>query len=137
MDKYKFIEDLTSDVLFESYGNDLKELFENSALAMFSVICKVDKVKQEKTEEIVIKGENLEDLMWNFLSYLIALVDTKEMFFSKFKIEEINDTEVKAKLYGSTIKPELGETVVKSLTMYKFKVEKTDNKYKAVISLDI
>jgi SHS2 domain-containing protein len=28
--KYKQIEDLTSDVLFEAYGKDLKEVFENS-----------------------------------------------------------------------------------------------------------
>ena len=30
MDKFKIIDDLTSDVLFEAYGKDMKELFENS-----------------------------------------------------------------------------------------------------------
>ena len=43
--KYKFVEDLTSDVMYEAYGKDLKELFENAALALLSVICKIDKVK--------------------------------------------------------------------------------------------
>ena len=38
MKKYKFIEGLTSDVMFEAYGKDLKELFSNAAEAMFSVI---------------------------------------------------------------------------------------------------
>jgi len=135
--KYKFIEDLTSDVLFEAYGKDLKELFSNAAEAMFSVICKIKKVKPEKTEEFIIKGEDLDSTMWNWLSGLIAIVDTEEMFFSKFEIEEISETRVKAKLYGQEIQPELGETVVKSLTNYKYKVEKTSKGYKAVISLDI
>ena len=137
MEKYKFIDEIRSDVLFEAYGKDLKELFSNAAEAMFTIICKVEKVKQEKTEEFIIKGEKLEDTFWNWLSGLIAIVDTEQMFFSKFEIEEIDETHVKAKLYGSEIKPELGETVVKSLTNYKFKVEKNEKGYKAVVSLDI
>ena len=137
MVKYKFIDEIKSDVLFEAYGNSLKELFENAAEAMFTIICKLDKVEQSKVEEFVIKGEKLEDTFWNWLSGLIAIVDTEEMFFSKFEVEEVDETHVKAKLYGSSIKPELGETVVKSLTNYKFNVEKSGKGYKAVVSLDI
>jgi SHS2 domain-containing protein len=137
MVKYKFIDELKSDVMFEAYGKDLKELFSNAAEAMFTIICKVDKIKQEKVEEFIIKGEKLEDTFWNWLSGLIAIVDTEQMFFSKFEIEEVDETHVKAKLYGSEIKPELGETVVKSLTNYKFNVEETSKGYKATVSLDI
>ena len=35
--KYKFIDSLTSDVMFEAYGKTFKELFENAALALFSI----------------------------------------------------------------------------------------------------
>ncbi len=137
MNKYKFIDDLTSDVLFEAYGSDLKELFANAAEALFSVICQIDKVKSSKTEEFEIKGENLEDTLWNWLSGLIAIVDTEQMFFSKFLIEEVDERHVKAKLSGESIRPEIGETVVKSLTMYKYKLEKDKNGYKVTVSLDI
>ena len=137
MKKYKFIEDLTSDVLFEAYGENLKELFANAAEAMFTIICQVDKVKPENVEEFDIKGEDLEGTMWNWLSGLIAMVDTEQMFFSKFEIVDASETHVKAKIYGESMRPEIGETVVKSLTMYKYKVEKYQKGYKAVISLDI
>lgn len=137
MEKYKFLKDLTSDVLFEAYGKDLKELYANAAEAMFSIICQLDKVEPKQIEEFVMKGEDLEGTMWNWLSGLIAIVDTEQMFFSKFEIEEADDNHVKAKLYGESISPEKGETVVKSLTNYKYKVEKTDDGYKAVVSLDI
>ena len=137
MKKYKFIEDLTSDVLFEAYGKDLKELFSNAAEAMFSIICQLDKVKPLKVEEFEMKGEDLEGTMWDWLAGLIAIVDTEQMFFSKFEIEEVDENHVKAKLYGEEIRPEIGETVVKSLTNYKYKVEKTKQGYIAVISLDI
>ena len=44
--KYRFIDDLTSDVMFEAYGKDLRELFENAAEALFSVICQVGEVQR-------------------------------------------------------------------------------------------
>lgn len=137
MKKYKFIDDLTSDVLFEAYGKDLKELFSNAAEALFSVICQIDKVKASKTEEFEVKGEDIEDTLWNWLSGLIAIVDTEQMFFSKFEIIEVDETHVRAKLSGESIRPEIGETVVKSLTMYRYKIEKDKNEYKVTISLDI
>lgn len=137
MEKYKFIRDLTSDVLFEAYGKDLPELYANSAEAMFTIICKVDEVKQSKVEEFEIKGEDLKSTMWNWLSGLIAIVDTEQMFFSKFEIVEADEEHVIAKLHGEEMSPEKGETVVKSLTLYKYDVKKIKEGYKATVSLDI
>ena len=123
--------------MFEAYGKDKKELFENAAEALFVVICKIKEVKPKETEEFQIKANNLEDLMLNWLQALIAIVDTEEKFFSKFEIKEIDNTHLKAKLKGEPIRPELGGTVVKAVTMYNFKLEKTKKGYKATVSLDI
>ena len=135
--KFKIIEDLTSDVMFEAYGKNLKELFENSALALFSIMCKVDNVKNEKIKIISVKGSDVEDLMINWLQKLIGLVDIDEMFFSKFKIEKITETNLKAKIYGDEIRPEVGEVVVKAVTYYGFNFEKTEKGYKVKVSLDV
>ncbi|MBW2978307.1 archease [Candidatus Woesearchaeota archaeon] len=137
MVKYKFIEDLTSDVLYEAYGKDLKELFENSALALLSVVCQIDKVKADKVEEFEMKGEDLENTMFNWLQGIIAIVDTEGIFFSKVEVKEVDENHVRAKFYGETAKPELGETVVKAVTYYKYKLEKTKEGYKVTVSLDI
>jgi SHS2 domain-containing protein len=134
---YKFIDDLTSDVMFEAYGKDLKEVFENAAYALFSVICKCDKVEQKTEKEVVIESEDVRELMIDWLQELIARVDIEELFFSRFEIQEISETKLKAKVYGDEAKPELGETVVKAVTYYGFKLEKTDSGYVARVSLDI
>ncbi len=84
-----------------------------------------------------MKGKDVEDTMWNWLSGLIAVVDTEQKFFSKIEVEEVDETHVRAKLWGEPIRPETGETVVKSLTNYKYNVEKKGKSYKATISLDI
>lgn len=139
MDKYRFIDDLTSDVMYEAYGKCLKDVFINSAEALMSVICKINKVRPKKEVEVEVYGENLEKLMLNWLQELIILVDIKGMFFSKFEIIEIDKSGkyLKAVIYGEDVKPELGETVVKAVTYYKYKFTKTKNGYIVRVSLDI
>lgn len=135
--KYKFIKDLTSDVLYEAYGKDLKELFANSAEALMSIICQLDKIEDKESKEFEVKGDDLKDLMFNWLQELIASVDLDQLFYNRFEILEIDENHLKAKAYGEPISKEKGETVVKSVTYYKFNVEKTEKGYKASVSLDI
>lgn len=134
---HKFIKDLTSDVLFEAYGKTPRELFENAAKALLSVICQIEKVKPAKELAIEVKGKDIKELMFNWLQELISLVDIEGMFFSRFVVEKINNKNLKARVYGEPTAPEKGETVVKAVTYYKFNVEKTAQGYKATVSLDI
>jgi SHS2 domain-containing protein len=135
--KYKFQKDLTSDVLFKAYGKDLKEVFENSALAMFSVICDLDKVKAQNKLSIEIESKDEKDLLYNWLQELIAQVDIEGMFFSSFKISEISRTGLKAEIFGEPISKEKGGTVVKAVTNYKFGLKRLKGNYISSISLDI
>jgi len=137
MEKYKFIDDLTSDVMFEAYGKDLREVFANAAEAMFTVICQIKKVKPEKSVEIEAKGENAGKLMIAWLQELIAAVDIQGMFFSKFEILEISEKRIKAKCWGEPASPEKGETVVKAITYYKFLFERTKEGYRTRVAMDI
>ena len=137
MEKYKFIDDLTSDVMFEAYGKDLKEVFENAAEAMFSIICRLDEVKHDNTLKVEVHGRDEKELMVNWLQELIGLVDTESMFFSEFKIKEIDSSHLKAEIYGEGMSPEKGETVVKAVTYYKYLFEKTRKGYRTRVSVDI
>ncbi|MCK4434034.1 archease, partial [Candidatus Bathyarchaeota archaeon] len=76
MKKFEFIENLKSDVMFKAYGKSLEELFVNAALALFSVICQIDKIEHKKVKLVEVKGNDLEDLMLNWLQKLIGIVDT-------------------------------------------------------------
>ena len=137
MKKYEFMDVLTSDVLFEAYGKDLKDVFANAAEAMFTMICKIDKVEPAKEKKIEVTAECVEDLMINWLQTLIAEVDIEGMFFSKFKITDISETHMTAFIYGEPITPEKGETVVKAVTYHQYEFNKTDDGYMCRVSLDI
>jgi len=135
--KYKILDKITSDIMFEVYGKNEKELFSNAAEALFSVICEIKEVKPEDRIEVKVKGKDLKDLLYNWLENLIGLVDIKEMFLSKFIIKEISDKELKAECYGEPLSKKKSGTVVKAVTYYKFDLDKTKQGYKALVSLDI
>lgn len=135
--KYEFVEDLTSDVVFRAYGRGVKDLFENSALALFSVICQVERVSPLIRKRVEVTGDDLKDLMFNWLQELIGMVDLENIFFSKFEVKKIGEKRLVAECYGEDADPEKGGTLVKAVTYYKFDLKKTGNGYEVTVSLDI
>ena len=134
MKEYELIDDLTSDVMFKSYGKDVNELFVNSAKAMFDVICDIVPAEEEISFEI--EAKDLENLLYAYLSRLIAEYEINELFFSEFSVI-IDGNKLKAIAKGSPADPSKGKTQVKAVTMYKFKIKKNKESYEATVSCDI
>lgn len=137
MEKYRFQEQTTSDVTFEAYGKDLKELFINAAEALSTMICQPEKIDPTEEIEIEVEGINVQDLMFNWLQNIIAEVDIEEIFLTRFEMIEIDEKHLKAKAFGEPITPEKGETVVKSVTYHDYRLEKTPEGYMVRVTLDI
>ena len=135
--QYEFIDDLTSDVMFKAYGVNEKELFENSALAMFSIICETKKIQPVDCFLIEIQAENQEDLLYKWLSTLISYIDIHNMFFKTFKIKQIAGYMLKAEICGEPIDIKKGLVQVKAITYYKFGIQKTADGFSATVSCDI
>ena len=139
MEKYRFF-DFTSDVMFEAYGKDQEEMFQSAAEALFSIICDIENVKPEVQVEVEINSQSIDELLYDWLSSLLTESEIKEMFFSKFKITELETKErfhLKGAAYGEPMTPEKGETVVKGVTYYKLKVEDKNDKFSGRVTLDI
>ncbi len=134
--RFELIDDLTSDVLFVAYGNTLSELFENAAVALFSIICDIKKVKPVKELKLELYADNSEELLYDWLSALLAESEIREMFFSEFDADT-DGKHLKAVVKGMSANPKLGNVQVKAITMYRFGIEKLHNKYKATVSCDI
>ncbi|MCF7862333.1 archease [Candidatus Woesearchaeota archaeon] len=135
--KYEYIDDITSDVKFRAYGNNLKELFENAALALANIFCESDKIQNRKTIEISVEGTDRSDLMVNWLTNIIAEVDIEEMFFCGFEIVEVSNTILRAKAFGDDISPELGGTVAKAVTNFNFELKETKEGFMVQVVIDI
>jgi SHS2 domain-containing protein len=138
--KYRYLKDLTSDVMFEAFGKTESKLLENAAEAMFGVVAKIDKVEPKQKIELAFGGEDLKHTLYHFLNNLLAEAEIAELFLSKFKVrleKENGGYMGKATAWGEPISKEKGETVVKAVTLYKFLVEETKNGFRAVVVCDI
>ncbi len=139
MKRYKFI-DHTADVMFEAYGKNLNELFENAALATFEVQCDLKKVERKIKKKIKLKNEDMEKLLFDFLEELIYLKDAKYLLFSKFKVKiDSKKGILEAEVEGEKINPKKHElkTDVKAVTLHYFSLGETKDGYKARVILDI
>ena len=140
--KYKFLEDIAiADIAYEAYGKELDELFENAALAIFELSAELDTIDAKQKVEFELENKKLDNLLYDFLSEILFLKDSKYMVFRNVKvaIQEGVSNKLKAVLHGDTINPKKQhlENDIKAITMHMFELKKTKDGYKARIVVDI
>ena len=143
MKKYKILEDVAiADIAFEIYGKNLNELFENSAFAIFEETANLKNIKEKEKKIIKINSDNIEDLLYDFLSEILFLKDKDSFLFKKSNVkitEKGKKYSLNAELSGEPIDREKHElrNDIKAITLHMFKVEKTKDGYKAVVVVDV
>ncbi|HJN57187.1 MAG TPA: archease [Candidatus Woesearchaeota archaeon] len=143
MKKYKILEDIAiADIAIESYGKDLNELFENAAFAVFEESANLSNVEEKIKKNIKIDADNIEDLLFDFLSEILFLKDTYSILFKKTKVKIENKDgkySLSAELTGEEINREKHElrNDIKAITLHMFKIEKTKDRYKALVVVDV
>ena len=104
--KYKFLEEIAiADIAFEAYGKNLDELFANAALAVSDSMVNLETVKHKQKKIIKIKEKQIDLLLFDFLSEIIWIKDTKNLLLSKFdvKIQNGKINKLKCVAYGEKI----------------------------------
>ena len=140
--KYKFLEDVAiADIAYEAYGKSLNELFENAALAIFELSADVKTVDAKKKVEFNLANEKLDNLLYDFLSEILFLKDSRYMVFKNVKvsISEGKINKLKAVLDGDSINPKKQklENDIKAITMHMFELKKEKDQWKSTIVVDI
>ena len=137
---FKYIEGVAlAEAAFEAQGKDLKELFKSCADAFIDTSVNPKTIKQNIKKDISLKADDIEKLLYEFLEELVFLKDSEEMVFNKVEIKDMTETSLNAVFIGDKIDPNKQElrADVKAITMHKFKVEKTQDGWKAMVVMDI
>jgi len=132
--KYKFIEH-TADIKFQSFGKSLKELFENSALALKEIITN-DKITLKKKKNIKIKGKDRENLLYNFLEEFLFLFETTGFLLRKFESIKIENNQLIAVAVGDEKEHEINNHV-KAITYNDMFIEKQKYNWIAQVVVDV
>ncbi len=148
--------DISGDVGIRAFGRNWEELFENSAIGLYSLITNLTDIKAEKDIEISIGSNSIERLLVSWLNELIFHFDTYGFIGRMIKITEIGKSQagtgkpdqpasihtykLKAVLSGDEFDPERHERklLIKAATYHKLKIERLDdNEWQTDIIFDI
>jgi len=135
--KFKFLEH-TADMKFQAFGNSVEEVFENSALAMFSAMSD-GKVAEKNKFKVKAEGRDYENLLYNFLEELLILFDSEGFFLAKIMNLKIKSKKLEAGVIGDDAKNYELAVDVKAIT-YNEMFVKSDGKKKkwtAQVVLDV
>ncbi|PTD93874.1 archease [archaeon SCG-AAA382B04] len=136
---YEFLEH-TADSKFKAYGETIEEAFENSAKATFDTMIDISTVKQKSKKKIELETENIEELLYKWISELIYLFSAKNIVFSNFNVDITKD-KLKYKLMGEAIGEKIDlskhvfNTEVKAITYHNLEIKKNE-KYQIITLLD-
>jgi SHS2 domain-containing protein len=135
---YRIIEH-PADTGFEVQGRTREQVFENGARALFQIMWRIGKYKENNPETLTVKGNDLQELLVNFLEEFLYLYDAKGLICSQLKVCSIIDTEIRARVWLQQFDNEQDQELlaVKAVTYHQLYIGEKDNGWSARIFLDI
>ncbi len=136
--------DHPADMGFRCRAHTMEELFARCALGLTSVLIDLDTVECEIAREVAFEGEELDIVLYNWLSEILFLFDAEGLLFSK--VEVISSmttysvsTRIEATLHGQQFDRMRHEikTYVKAVTLHQLRVERKADEIEAQVFLDI
>jgi len=131
--------DHTADVGIVAYGADIKQLFSNAALALFSLITEPESIKERMQHRVEIISEDKDSLLVEWLNELIYLFDAEHVLFRRFDIESLSSNQLRATCYGEDFDPlkHKIKTGIKAATYHMLKINRDSDGYKVQIIFDV
>ena len=138
MIRYTLI-DHTADLGIRVFGDDLKQLFIRTGLAMFDLITDIGKLQKQEEVKVVVKGEDWPDLMVVWLRELLYIWYGKEMLVQSIEIESIGKFQVGATV--GCIPYEAGfheiKHDIKAVTYHQIEVAHTSRGWTSSVIFDV
>ena len=130
--------DVTADIGVKVWGVNIDEVFENTAIAVTSLMLDPLKIGKNIVKDFIIEGNDLSSLLVNWITELLIIRDSEGILFSSFEVNvSDNGKSLNAKNYGDYIMGNDLEMDIKAITYSLFKLEKLDGQYYLQFVLDI
>lgn len=127
MKKFEYFE-VTADIGFKAYGENLNEAFENAGLAIFNIISNTDDIAPSREISFDVASEDEVSLLYDYLEELLFYHEVEFMLFSEFHVEIDENLNLKATIRGEEIDWDKHErkTEIKAITFHEMDVKKTN-----------
>ena len=133
------LEEHTADLCLKVTGKSLEALFENAALALVDLIIPVEGLCPLQTVNLAASGEDITDVMVNFLREILYLVNGKGLAPCRIEIERLLPAEIEAKVgvdeTGLAAQGMIQE--IKAVTYHGACVEEKNGVWQARLIMDV
>ena len=129
----------TADKGIKAFGSCLRELFENAAFGMFSLMADLERYTPVETREIEVEASDTESLLRTWLAELLYQFEVDRMLFVDFHVDDIEEGGLRATVRGLPFSDDiewLGPSV-KAVTLHDLYVRRTDDRWEAQVIFDV
>lgn len=141
---WRFVEDVSvADIAFEATGRDLAELLTEAARATTATMVRdLASVEPREERRVEVEARDAERLLHKFLQELVYYKDAELLLMAsaEVRVEELpGKLRATATLRGEKLDPARHEQVVdvKAVTWHRFRVERAQEGWRALVVLDI
>ena len=131
--------DHPADLGIEATGKDLKEAFEQAAVALMSIILDLSTIEDRESRIVDLSATDHEHLLVKWLAELLYLYDGQHFVAKGFRIEDLTPTRLTAAVSGEILDLARHATKldVKAITYHQLSVLQTDEGARIRVFLDI
>lgn len=134
----------TADISIIAYGCTLEEAFKNASLGVANLTYYTDRVKDKEYVEINVMGEDLEQLLFNWIDEFIYLFDGRKFaygdYFRNLSISGNGPYRIRASVGGEHYdinRHGYRGLIVKAMTYNMMELKQVNNYWRLVFVVDI
>ncbi|HUV04689.1 MAG TPA: archease [Armatimonadota bacterium] len=129
----------TADKGIRAFGRDLKELFENAAYGMFSLMADLGNYAPTLSREVEAHAPDLESLLRTWLAELLYQFEVDRILFVDFEVKAVEDRRVEGVARGLPFDHDIEwlGSPVKAVTHHNLYAHRTDDRWEAQIIFDV
>jgi len=131
---FEFLEH-TADIKFKAWGKTMNACFESSVLAFADYVGKGNKIHPRTGKVVDVSGSDKENLLYNFMDELVYLLD--HGFVVSKAMVDIQGNNLKAELFGDSVRNYKGLEYVKAATYSEMYVRGKKGKWELQVVLDV
>ena len=127
-----------ADIGVRGFGRTIAEAFENTAIALYSVMVNISAVEASEQRSVTVSAPDHELLLIEWLNALLSLSDIEHMVFSKFKVK-MEGASLTGTAWGEKLDQERHEpnVEIKGATYHMLKVTEAEGRFVAQCVVDV
>ena len=120
-------------------GSDGPELFANAGLALFDLVCDLERVEERTRYPVAAGADGVETLLVEWLNELVYLFEGEGVVCRRFAFPSWSETELRAEAFGEPADAERHDPrdLVKAATYHGLSVARGPDGYVARVILDV